>query len=324
MKIYLAPLEGITGYTYRRALHQCFGGFDKYFIPFILPNQKGHLSTREKKDIAPENNEGMYAVPQILTKNAEDFIRTAETLQEYGYNEVNLNLGCPSKTVVTKGRGAGFLDRPDELDKFLDEIFRKCDVKISIKTRLGMDAPDEFEDLLTIYNKYPLEELIIHPRVQKDYYKNTPRLETFGEALEHSKTPVCYNGDIVTAKDYLSLKERFPALECIMTGRGTLRNPALAREIRGGAPASKEEIRRFHDIMYNEYCEDLSGDRNILFRMKELWSYLIPMFTNNKKYAKKIKKTEKCVVYESAVRELFSCEQLIDSNDDSEKITGTL
>ena len=135
---------------------------------------------------------------------------------------------------------------------------------------------------------------------------------------------MCYNGDIVTAKDYLSLKEHFPALECIMTGRGTLRNPALAREIRGGAPASKEEIRRFHDIMYNEYCEDLSGDRNILFRMKELWSYLIPMFTNNKKYAKKIKKTENCVVYESAVRELFSCEQLIDSNDDSEKITGTL
>lgn len=128
----------------------------------------------------PENNEGMYAVPQILTKNAEDFIQTAETLQEYGYNEVNLNLGCPSKTVVTKGRGAGFLDRPDELDKFLDEIFRKCDMKISIKTRLGMDDPEEFEDLLTIYNKYPLEELIVHARVQKDYYKNTPRLETFG------------------------------------------------------------------------------------------------------------------------------------------------
>ena len=153
MKIYLAPLEGITGYTYRRALYNCFGGFDKYFIPFILPNQKGHLSTREKKDIMPENNEGMYAVPQILTKNAEDFIQTAETLQEYGYDEVNLNLGCPSKTVVTKGRGAGFLDRPDELDKFLDEIFRKCDMKISIKTRLGMDDPEEFEDLLTIYNK---------------------------------------------------------------------------------------------------------------------------------------------------------------------------
>ena len=181
MKIYLAPLEGITGYTYRRALYQCFGGFDKYFIPFILPNQKRTSQhQRKERQLCLRINEGMYAVPQILTKNAEDFIQTAETLQEYGYDEVNLNLGCPSKTVVTKGRGAGFLDRPDELDKFLDEIFSKCDMKISIKTRLGMDDPEEFEDLLTIYNKYPLEELIVHARVQKDYYKNTPRLETFG------------------------------------------------------------------------------------------------------------------------------------------------
>ena len=137
MKIYLAPLEGITGYTYRRALYNCFGGFDKYFIPFILPNQKGHLSTREKKDIMPENNEGMYAVPQILTKNAEDFIQTAETLQEYGYNEVNLNLGCPSGTVVAKRRGSGLLAWPNTLDAFLDEIFSSCDCRISIKTRLG-------------------------------------------------------------------------------------------------------------------------------------------------------------------------------------------
>ena len=166
-------------------------------------------------------------------------------------------------------------------------FFHKCDMKISIKTRLGMDDPEEFEDLLTIYNKYPLEELIVHARVQKDYYKNTPRLETFGEAVERAKSPVCYNGDIVAAEDCIRLQEMFPTLDCIMTGRGTLKNPALAREIRGGAPASKEEIRRFHDMMYNEYCEDLSGDRNILFRMKELWSYLAPMFTNNKKLCQK-------------------------------------
>ena len=145
MKIYLAPLEGITGYTYRRALYNCFGGFDKYFIPFILPNQKGHLSTREKKDIMPENNEGMYAVPQILTKNAEDFIQTAETLQEYGYNEVNLNLGCPSRTVVTKYRGAGFLAKPDALEQFLEEVYGRINIRLSLKTRLGMEDEDEFE-----------------------------------------------------------------------------------------------------------------------------------------------------------------------------------
>lgn len=317
MNIYLAPLEGVTGYTYRRALYECFGGIDKYFIPFILPNQKGRLSTREKKDIMPENNVGMYAVPQILTKSVEDFLRTAQTLQEYGYEEVNLNLGCPSKTVVTKGRGAGFLDRPDELDCFLDEIFAKSEVKISIKTRLGMDEPEEFEDLLAIYNKYPLHELIIHPRVQKDYYKNIPRIETFGEALVNAKCPVCYNGDLCSVEDVQRLKIRFEALETVMIGRGMLKDPALARKIQGGAPASKEEIRAFHDRMYQEYCEDLSGDRNILFRMKELWSYLAPLFTNYKKYAKKIRKAEKRAVYESAVNELFGCEDVMSSAADS-------
>lgn len=317
MKIYLAPLEGVTGYTYRRALYECFGGIDKYFIPFILPNQKGRLSTREKKDIMPENNAGMYAVPQILTKSVEDFLRTAQTLQEYGYEEVNLNLGCPSKTVVTKGRGAGFLDRPDELDRFLDEIFEKSEVKISIKTRLGMDDPEEFEDLLAIYNKYPLHELIIHPRVQSDYYKNVPRIETFGEAFANAKCPVCYNGDIVTVDGSTALKERFPDLERIMIGRGMLKDPALARKIKGKEPASKEEIRAFHDRMYQEYCEDLSGDKNILFRMKELWSYLAPLFTNDKKYAKKIRKAEKCAVYENAVNELFSCEEIRRTASDS-------
>ena len=247
MKIYLAPLEGITGYTYRRALYQCFGGFDKYFIPFILPNQKGHLSTREKKDIMPENNEGMYAVPQILTKNAEDFIQTAETLQEYGYDEVNLNLGCPSKTVVTKGRGAGFLDRPDELDKFLDEIFSKCDMKISIKTRLGMDDPEEFEDLLTIYNKISTGRADCSRKSAERLLQKIRHVwKHFGEAVEQAKSPVCYNGDIVTADDCTRLQEMFsdPGLHYDRQ-RNFLKNPALAREIRGGAPAQRKKSADF-------------------------------------------------------------------------------
>ena len=198
MRLYLAPLEGITGWIFRSAVHECFGGFDKYFVPFIRPNQMGHFSAREKKDILPEHNEGMYTVPQILTNRPEDFIRTAHKLREYGYEEINLNLGCPSKTVVTKGRGAGFLADPDRLDAFLDEVFEKCAVRISVKTRLGMDEPEEFCYLLEIYNKYPMEELIIHPRVQKDFYKNTPDLKVFAEALAKSRNPVCYNGDIFT------------------------------------------------------------------------------------------------------------------------------
>lgn len=307
MKLYLAPLEGNTGYIYRRAVHDCFGGFDKYFIPFINPNQHGKLSAKEIADVLPEHNAGMHAVPQIMTKYADEFIHTAQILQEeYGYQEINLNLGCPSKTVVTKGRGAGFLEHPDELEKFLDRIFEKCRVKISVKTRLGMSEAWEFEDLLEIYNCFPMEELIIHPRVQKDYYKNLPDLEAFSKGFGDSKNPVCYNGNIFSAEDYRRICERFPELDCIMMGRGVMTNPALARELKGGKGLDKEELRRFHDLLYAEYCKVLSGDRNILFRMKELWSYLILLFEDPKKYAKKIKKSEKCVTYEKAVQELFS------------------
>ena len=310
MKLYLAPLEGITGWIFRSAVHRCFGGFDKYFVPFIRPNQMGHFSAREKKDILPAHNEGMYTVPQILTNRPEDFIRTAAKLKEYGYEEINLNLGCPSRTVVTKGRGSGFLAFPGQLDDFLYEVFDKCDIRISVKTRLGVEEPEEFYRLLEIYSKYPLEELIIHPRVQRDFYKNTPRLEVFDSAFEKSRSPVCYNGDIFTREDYKRFVQARPQCDRIMTGRGVLADPALAREIRGGQRADKEELRRFHDLLYAGYCEEMSGDRTILYKMKELWTYLAPMFTDYKKYARKIKKAEKCTAYEKAVDELFANEEI--------------
>ncbi len=306
MKIYLAPLEGITGWIFRSAVHECFGGFDKYFVPFIRPNQMGHLSAREKKDILPEHNTGMRTVPQILTNRADDFLRTAEKLKDFGYEEVNLNLGCPSKTVVTKGRGAGFLADPAGLDRFLGEIFEKSPVRISLKTRLGMEDASEFMALMKIYNKYPAEELIIHPRVQKDFYKNTPDLQAFARAADISRIPVCYNGDIFSVEDYERFTERFPGTDRVMTGRGVLKDPSLARKLRGGRGADKEELRRFHDILYAGYCEEMSGDRTILYKMKELWTYLAPLFSDSKKYAKKIKKAEKCIVYEQIIEDFFA------------------
>lgn len=309
MRLYLAPLEGITGWIYRSAVYECFGGFDKYFVPFIRPNQMGHFSAREKKDILPAHNAGMRTVPQILTNQAGDFLCTAAKLKEYGYEEVNLNLGCPSKTVVTKRRGAGFLAEPERLEAFLDEIFGKCPIRISVKTRLGMEEPGEFTRLLKLYNKYPMEELIIHPRVQKDFYKNTPRLEMFETALEESRNPLCYNGDINSVSDADRLQERFPQTDAIMMGRGVLADPSLARQIKGGRRADKEELRRFHDLLYSGYCEEMSGDRTILYKMKELWFYLADIFADSKKYAKKIKKAEKCAVYEKIVEEMFrECE----------------
>ena len=178
MKFYLAPLEGITGYIYRNALHDFYGtGIDKYFMPFLAPHTKRSFNAKEKNDILPEHNKDLYAVPQILTNNASDFLRIEKDLRALGYEEININLGCPSGTVVSKGRGAGFLAKKDELDAFLEEIFEKTEGKISLKTRIGVEEPEEFYELLEIYNQYPLEELIIHPRVQKELYQGKPHRE---------------------------------------------------------------------------------------------------------------------------------------------------
>lgn len=314
MEIYYAPLEGITGYIYRNAHHDFFGGVDKYFIPFLSPNQNRALSPKEIRDVLPEHNKNMYVVPQILTNHAEHFIRAAKELQEkYGYSEMNLNLGCPSKTVVTKGKGAGFLAKKDELDKFLQEIFletEKTDIKISVKTRIGMESAEEFHELLEIFNRYPLHELIVHPRVQQDYYNNTPDWKAFGEAVRESRNPLCYNGDIFTLAHYREWKREFPGVDRIMLGRGLLMDPALAEEIRAEAVFEKEALpeevlRAFHDRLYEDYRRELSGDTNVLFKMKEVWFYMIHLFSDNEKYWKKIKKVSRLCDYEEVVRRLF-------------------
>ena len=310
MKLYTAPLEGITGHIFRGTLHECFGGADKYFVPFIKPNQKGHLSSRERQDILPENNEGMHAVPQVLTNSAEDFLKTARKLQQYGYREINLNLGCPSRTVITKGRGSGFLAYPEELDRFLYEVFEKTESEVSVKTRIGKDSPVEFARIMEIYNRYPLKELIIHPRIQREFYTGKPHWDVFDMAVKTSRNPLCYNGDIFTTEDCEKLKAKFPQIECVMLGRGILMNPGLIRQLSGGKMMDKQELRHFHDLLYERYAQELSGEKTILFKMKELWGFLAPVFTNYEKYAKRIRKAERCRVYEETVNTLFAEQEI--------------
>lgn len=309
MKYYVAPMEGITGYIYRNAHHDLFPGVDKYFTPFLSPNQNRCFTPREKRDILPENNQGVPLVPQILTNQADYFLKTVEELQDFGYREVNLNLGCPSGTVVSKGKGAGFLEDPDKLDAFLEKVFGKTEreqVRISIKTRIGMEDVEEFGDLLAVYNRYPLEELIIHPRVRRDFYNNQPDWKAFGDALRQSKNPVCYNGDIFSVSDYRDLMNHFGDLKALMCGRGVLSNPALLSEIKGEKNLTTEDLRSFHDRIYQDYRTLFAPDeRSVLFKMKELWGYMGGLFSEARKELKKIKKAQHFLEYEAAVLEIF-------------------
>lgn len=306
MKIYFAPLEGITNYIFRNAYNEIYGHIDKYFAPFISPSEKCPITPRERKEVTPENNKGFYLVPQILTCRSEHFIEGARELQAMGYKEINLNLGCPSGTVCAKGKGAGFLPETLALQKFLDDIYSYAEsdgVKISIKTRLGYFNPDEFYDLLDIFNKYPVSELIVHPRIRSDFYKGEPRKEYFAYALEHSKCPLVYNGNIFSAKDYEEYSGSFgTSLDPVMLGRGLISDPSLADKLKGfTAETDFAKFKRLHDTIYHEYQKVMSPDINVLYKMRELWSYWQTLFDGKERDIKRLLKAKKYEEYEDVV-----------------------
>lgn len=307
MNYYLAPMEGITGYIYRNAYHKYFGNADKYFAPFISPDKNICINRKEKRDILPENNKVPRLVPQIMTNNSKYFSDTEKELSQLGYDEVNLNLGCPAATVVTKKKGSGFLFYPDELDEFLYNIFDKRTGKISIKTRIGKESPDEFYSLIEIFNKYPIEELIIHPRIQKDFYKNKPNLRVFTDALSISKNKIVYNGDIHSAEDYNYFVKAYPDVDSIMLGRGILKNPLLICRIKSVDISDEiHHIENFMDEILNNYYDNMKDEKNVLFKMKELWLYMSESFAEGEKYWKRIKKARNFSEYNTAVSGLFS------------------
>lgn len=311
-QFYLAPMEEVTGYVYRNVYHAMFGDMDRYFTPFIAPTKKKILKTRERKEVAPENNQGMNVVPQILTNDTEQFLDTCNMLIGLGYHEVNLNLGCPAATVVSKKKGSGFLDDIGRLDQFFETVFEEIAAlpeerkfRVSVKTRIGMEFPEEFEDIMEVYNRYPFSEIIIHPRLQKDYYQNHPNLDVFGEALKQSAHPVCYNGDIFTKEDYDTFCGRFPTVEWVMLGRGVVTNPGLVREIRTGQTITTTELEEYHDRLYAGYREAMGSEKDALFKMKEVWSYLGKMFPESERELKKVRKANRPEEYQEAVRRVF-------------------
>ena len=315
MHIYFAPLEGITTYPYRNLHHKYFGGVEKYFTPFLAPGPEQGMSVKEMRDVLPENNAGVPVVPQILTNRAGDFLLASKKLSEMGYREINLNLGCPSGTVTAKKKGSGFLLYPDDLDRFFDEVFSDATVRngeffVSVKTRIGKNEVEEWPELMQVYNRYPIHELTVHPRIQKEFYKGTPHLDVFTDILKESRNPVVYNGDLFTVEKVKEFREKFPTAGTVMIGRGLIRNPALAEMILQEETEPEADIlpriREFHDALFEHYRETMSGDRNLLFRMKDLWSYMLAEVPDSEKLAKKIRKSHHVPEYLAAVEEVFA------------------
>lgn len=305
MQFYFAPMEGVTGSLYRRCHQEHFPGVDRYYIPFLEPREGKCFDGRDRHEIDPEENRGVPAVPQMLTNRADRFLEGALRLRDLGYTQVDLNLGCPARTVVTRGKGCGFLEQPEALERFLDEIFAHSPLPVSVKTRLGLEEEEEFAELLALYRKYPMTQLTVHARLLKDQYRGPVRWDCFAQAMENAPWPVCYNGDIFSPTEYRRFTRRFPEADRVMLGRGLIGNPGLVRQIRGGKGVTGPELRAFHDDLFARYRDYLSGDRNVLCWMKELWFYMICLFPDGAKAAKAIRKAQRVSDYQDAVSRLF-------------------
>ncbi len=286
MRYYFAPMEGITDSIYRRIHHKYFPGLDRYYMPFLSPTMHRSLSPKEKRELPQSDSVPFVAIPQILTKNADDFLWAARTCQQLGYEEVNLNVGCPSGTVVSKGKGAGMLRNKDELDGFLERIFAESPIAVSVKTRLGVEQADEFPGLLEVFNQYPIRELTLHPRVRKQFYKGSVDMEMFRFAVQNSKNPLCYNGNLNSTDNIAQFVQQFPSIQSVMLGRGLIGDPGMLCP--GGTTTVLLE--EFTTELLDTYIEAFGSPRNAIFRMKENWGFLLHRFEDSEKLGKTLRK----------------------------------
>lgn len=312
MNYYVAPMEGLTDRVWRQAHQKWFGAPDiqnapaRYYAPFLSPPENRVLIKKKMAELVPEANPGLPVIPQLLAKDGALAAWMIGELRKLGYTEVNLNIGCPAGTVTAKGKGSGMLRDLDKLDAFLDAVFSQADGPISVKTRLGIDKPEEFDAILAIYNRYPISELTIHPRVMRQLYRGQADREAFAKAFPQCKMPVCYNGDVTTPEQLHAFEAEFPALSGIMVGRGIIADPALFRQAMGGAPATKEELRGYLDDLFHGYTELFGSAGCAISRMKGHWFYLIHKFEGADKLEKQLKKLREPWEYEVTVNQIFT------------------
>ena len=286
MRYYYAPLEGITDATFRRLHHKYFPGVDRYFMPFISPTIHRCLTHREARELPQADSVDFAAVPQLLGKNVEDLLWAVDVCADLGYDEVNINLGCPSGTVVSKGKGSGMLSDVYALDAFLEGIYAKAALPVSLKTRIGVNDSEDWEKILEIYRDYPVKELTVHPRIRKAFYKGDCDMTAFAQAVEGSPFPVCYNGNVNSLADAEKIAARFPSVQSVMIGRGLVADPGMLT-----GSTDRETLKAFLNELSDTYCTVFGSKRNAIYRMKDNWHYLIALFEGSDKLWKEMRKS---------------------------------
>ncbi len=308
MRYYFAPMEGITDSIYRQLHHKYFPGLDRYYTPFFSPTMHRKLTAKEQRELPMTDTLDYTLIPQVLTKSPEDFLWFAGVCQDRGYREINLNLGCPSGTVTAKGKGAGMLQEPDTLKRFLDITISRSPLPVSVKTRLGFSQPEEFFPLLDIFNQFPICELTVHPRVRRQFYKENVDMAAFGYAVENSKNPLCYNGDLCSLAAAHSIASAYPKVEAVMVGRALIADPGM---LTGGT--DRAALEGFCSELLDAYTAAFGSARNAMFRLKENWHYLLCKFDGSEKLGKRLRKTTDIGEFKAITAEIFSALPILET-----------
>ena len=310
VKIYQAPLQGFTDFTYRNLLFEVFGGIDKYFVPYLSYGKGREIKKSQLREVFPENNTVSPVIPQVLFSDQQELIDLVTILVDYGFEEINLNLGCPYPMATNRGRGAAWLEKSDALKEVLDGLYNKgFAVKFSVKMRAGMNSEREALSVLPVLNQFPLEEIIFHPRTASQMYTGTADPKWFADVLPEAKHPMVYNGDILTMTDFQNLQLTLPEQTSWMIGRGLLINPALALCLKGESFEQKElrkKMKEFHDRLLEAYSAKLAGGGHLLMKMYQFWTYFSESFENPHKALKLVKKAGSVPKYNAAVAEIFN------------------
>lgn len=302
MKIYSAPLQGFTEAVWRNIHSSIFGGIDGYFTPFIR-YEHNEIRSKDIRDVERKNNTVPHLVPQIIAATPQEMRPLMALLQNEGYSEVDINMGCSFPLQARKKHGAGILPHPAMVAELMGALNDYPSMRFSVKMRLGWECKSEWRALLPILNDAPLTHITMHPRLGCEQYRQPADVEEFAAFAAECRHPLIYNGDILTLHDIEQMEARFPTLHGIMIGRGLLANPALGLEYKQGKVLSnkelRERVRAMHDALYQAMAPRLQGNTQLLGKLKPYWEYLLPEM--EKRYRKAIVKSNSVEKYMQAV-----------------------
>jgi tRNA-dihydrouridine synthase len=261
----LAPMEAVTDVVFRHVISQAarpdiffteFTNASSYCSPAGIHSTRGRLTFTE--DEQP-------MVAQIWGNKPQEFAQMAKGLASMEYQGIDINMGCPDKSVVKGGAGSGLIRTP-ELAAELITAAKEGSLPVSVKTRLGYSSTDEWKPWITHLLKQNIVNLTIHLRTRKEMSRVDAHFELIPEikALRDKVAPqtlLTINGDIRDKQHGEELVQQY-GVDGIMIGRGVFTNPfAFEDEKRDHSREELLTLLNIHLDLFDKYSLELEPRR---------------------------------------------------------------